>query len=396
VRLEQRPGGVCAVDGIVAGGVAAGLRKSGRPDVALVDAGRPVVAAGVQTRNQVAAAPVQVTARHLGDGRARAVLLNSGQANACTGPDGLATAEASASHAGSALGCEASDVLVCSTGVIGVQIDPALLLDGIDKVAGTLGRQGGGAAAQAILTTDTVAKESAYVVAEGQGQATVGGMAKGSGMIAPGMATMLCVVTTDALVDAATAQRLLRTAVSRTFDRISVDGCMSTNDAVLLLATGTASRPPSLDAVAEGLEAVCADLASAIVHDGEGTNHVAHLTVSGASCEADALAVARAIADSVLVRTALAGEDPNWGRILAAVGAGPVRIDPDRVAVSFGDVEVCRRGMVAPFAAADAAAVLAATDVDITVDLGLGGAQATVLFSDLTHEYVTINAEYTT
>lgn len=396
MSVEPISGGVCAVDGVLASGVAAGLRKGGRRDVALVDTGATVTAVGVQTRNQVRAAPVEVTAEHLADGRARAVLLNSGQANACTGAAGLAVARASAARVAATLGCEPSDVLVCSTGVIGVLIDEPVLLAGIDKAAASLSPDGGAAAAAAILTTDLVTKEHAVRVTQGDRSCTIGGMAKGSGMIAPGMATMLAVVTTDAALDAPTAQQMLVDAVDRTFNRISVDGCMSTNDAVLLLATGQAARPPSDDEVAKGIEAVCAALASAIVHDGEGAAHIAALTVSGAATEADALGVARAIADSVLVRTALAGEDPNWGRILAAAGAGPVRIDPDKISVAFGDVVVCRDGMVAPFDIAAASAALSGVDVDIAVELGLGSASATVWFSDLTHEYVTINAEYTT
>lgn len=396
MTLEPCEGGVSAVPGILAAGVSAGLRRSGRPDVALIDAGAPVVAVGVQTANQVRAAPVEVTARHLADGRARAVLLNSGQANACTGEPGLRTAEASAARTAAALGCAPGDVLVASTGVIGVPLDEERLFAGIAQAAAALDPAGGARAADAILTTDTVRKEAAVQVTDRQGRAAIGGMAKGSGMIAPGMATMLAVVVTDAPLDAGAAGRLLRAAVDRTFNRISVDGCMSTNDAVLLLATGTAASPPAEEAVAQGLEEVCARLASAIVHDGEGMSHVARLTVSGARTEAEALAVARSVADSVLVRTALAGEDPNWGRILAAMGAGPVRFDPAGVTVRFGAVEVCRGGMAIPFDERAAAAALAGTDVDLSVRLGEGAAEATVLFSDLTREYVTINADYTT
>lgn len=389
-------GGVCAVDGVRAAGISAGLKSSGKPDLALVAAGRPVPAAGVQTTNQVLAAPVTVTARHLSDGLARAVLCNSGSANVCTGPDGLALAEESARAAAAALGCAPTDVLLCSTGVIGVPLAAAPLLAGIPRVAALLSSGGHTAAARAIMTTDTVVKESAVRAADAGGACVVGGMAKGSGMIAPAMATMLCVLTTDAPLDGHELRQALETAVARSFDRISVDGCMSTNDAVLLLATGTAAQPPGIEAFTAGLTAVCADLAEQIVRDGEGASRLLRIHVHGARCEDDAVAVGRAVASSALVRTALAGGDPNWGRVLAAVGAGPARIDADRIAVAFGDVTVCRSGVVAPFDAAEAAAALRGHEVTCTIDLGLGDAHAAFLTCDLTQEYVRINAEYTT
>ena len=394
--ITARTGGVCAVSGIRAAGVTAGLKRSGRRDLALVEAGRPVTAAGVQTRNQVQAAPVTVTARHLEAGYAQAVLLNSGSANACTGPDGLRLAERSAASTAEALGCRPEEVLLASTGVIGVAIPRQPLLDGIPMVVAELGDRGGSDAAEAIRTTDTFAKEAGVDVADESGRCAVGGMAKGSGMIAPGMATMLCVVTTDASLSAEEAQEILSTAVARTFDRITVDGCMSTNDAVLLLATGDAAGPPDPAAVADGITAVCGDLAEQIVRDGEGASRFVRLTVSGAADEASAATVARAVADSVLVRTAIAGGDPNWGRILGAVGASGVPIDPDRIAVAFGDVTVCRHGVSAPFDLVAASAALSGPDVDLRVDLGGGTHTATVLTCDLTHDYVTINAEYTT
>lgn len=389
---ERLRGGVCVTPGVTAAGIAAGLKPSGAPDLALVDAGQVVAAAGVQTSNQVLAHPVRVTARHLEDGRARAVLLNAGNANVCTGPDGRAVAEDSAAGTAHALGCAPGDVLLCSTGVIGVPLAPQPLLGAIPAVAAARSPDGGTRAARAIMTTDTVPKEAAVRVPDGG--CVIGGMAKGSGMIAPGFATMLCVLTTDAALPASEYQPLLRDVADRTFGRITVDGCQSTNDAVLLLSTGTVPVTP--ERFARGLTAVCAELAEAIVRDGEGATRVLHVTATGARTEADALGVARAIASSALVKTAVAGGDPNWGRVLAAMGAGPVLFDPERVDVSYGAVTVCRGGVVAAFDPAEAAAGLAGPDVELTVDLGLGMAEATVLTCDLTQEYVTINAEYTT
>ncbi|MGH8900278.1 MAG: bifunctional glutamate N-acetyltransferase/amino-acid acetyltransferase ArgJ [Egibacteraceae bacterium] len=396
LELQPKPGGVCAVPGIRAAGIVAGLKPSGRPDLALVAADHTVAATAVQTRNQVKAAPVQVTARHVANGRARAVLLNSGSANVCTGPAGLALAEESAALVAAELGCEITDVLVCSTGVMGVPIPREPLVTGIPRVAAALSPQGGGDAATAIMTTDTVPKQAALEVREADGACHIGGITKGSGMIAPEMATVLSVITTDAPVSGPVMKAVLREAVDRTFNRISVDGCMSTNDAVILLATGRAARPPSLAAFTEGLGAVCADLAEQLVRDGEGATKVLHITITGARTEPDAVGIGKAIAGSALVKTALAGGDPNWGRILAAMGAGPVEFDTDRVTVAFGGVMVCRFGIAASFDRGQAAAALAGPDVCLSVDLGVGEAEATFLTCDLTCDYVRINAEYTT
>jgi glutamate N-acetyltransferase / amino-acid N-acetyltransferase len=397
LELEPKPGGVCAVPGIQAAGIAAGLKPSGRLDLALVAADHTVAAAAVQTHNRVKAAPVQVTARHVANGRARAVLLNSGSANVCSGPAGLALAEESAALVAAELGCEVTDVLVCSTGVIGVPIPRAPFVAGIPRVASALSPQGGTDAAMAIMTTDTVSKQAAVEIREStDASCRIGGMAKGSGMIAPELATLLAVITTDAPLSGPVMKAALREAVDRTFNRISVDGCMSTNDAVVLLATGKAPRSPSLAAFTEGLEAVCADLAEQLVRDGEGATKVLHIRVTGARTESDAVGIGRAIASSTLVKTALAGGDPNWGRILAAMGASPVEFDPDRVAVAFGGVTVCRFGIAASFDRGQVAATLAGPDVRLTVDLGMGEAETTFLTCDLTYDYVRINAQYTT
>lgn len=394
--LVALPGGVTATPGITAAGLAAGLKPSGALDMALVAAETTVAAAAVQTRNQVKAAPVEVTSRHVANGRARAVLLNAGSANVCTGPDGLSLAAESAHVTAGALGCDSADVLVCSTGVIGVAIPADPFLGTIPKLAQELSPDGGHTAARAIMTTDTHPKDTALRVADGTGSCVIGGMVKGSGMIAPEMATMLCVLTTDAPISGPVLRSTLKNVVARTFGRISVDDCMSTNDAVIVLATGAAAAPPSLAAFTEGLTAVCARLAEDVVRDGEGAKKVVAIRVTGARSEDDAVGVGRAVARSALVRTAIAGEDPNWGRVLAAMGAGGVTFEPERVAVTFGGVTVCRFGVAAAFDRGQAAAALRGRDVTLTIDLGLGRHEATFLTCDLTHDYITINAEYTT
>lgn len=411
VRVSAVEGGVCAVDGIRAAGIPAGLKPSDKPDLALVAADAPASAWAVQTTNAVPAAPVQLTRRHLDatGGRARAVLANAGSANACTGPEGMATAEASAERAASALGCDPTEILVCSTGVIGQPIPREPFLDGIPRVAGALqaSPQAATDAAAAIGTTDTTVKQTAVRASDAHGSCTVGGLAKGSGMIAPELATMLAVVVTDAEVAAPVLRSLLADVCDRTFGRISVDECLSTNDAVAALATGTAAASPSMAALTRGFEVVCADLAEQVVRDGEGATRLLRVHVTGAATDGDAVAVARKVAASDLVKTAVAGGDPNWGRVVAAVGAagahggpggtgGGAYVDPQRLQVRFGDVTLCRFGVVTAFDPDLAAAQLAGSEVACHVDLGVGGGAATVTTCDLTHGYISINAEYTT
>lgn len=398
--FDQLDGGICAVTGVRAGGVAAGLKPSGSLDVAVVDAGRVVDVAVLQTTNQVRAAPVEVTARHAADGRARAVVLNAGNANACTGPGGETVAVDTAQHAADLLGCDATDVLVCSTGVIGRPLlpDRDRLLDGVGAAiaAADTTPESADAAARAIMTTDTVAKAHALRATDDAGSCVVAGFAKGSGMIAPEMATMLCVVATDAPVPARILHPLVRQAVRDTFERISVDGCRSTNDAVIVLATGSAERAPSISTFSQGLTAVLGELATDIVRDGEGASRLVRLHVTGAASTDAAVGLGHAIADSVLVRTAIAGGDPNWGRMLAAMGASTVPFSPGKVHIRVGPVTVCRFGTGASFDRGQAEVVLSRPEIDITVELGLGSADATVLTCDLTHDYIAINAEYTT
>ncbi len=401
--LTEVSGGVTAAEGFRAAGIAAGLKPSGRPDLALVVSESAAAAAVTLTTNRFRAAPCEVTARNAADGSARAVVVNSGNANACTGERGERDAEAMAQATADALGTAAGEVLVCSTGIIGVPLDTDPVIAGIAAAAGDLSPDGGPRAAQAIVTTDSAPKEVAVRVEDTDGSCTVGGMAKGAGMIEPAMATMIAVITTDAPLQSTVLRSLLRRAVARTFNRISVDACGSTNDTVIALANGRASTPPRLESIGAALETVCGDLARAIVADGEGTTKVAEVRVTGARREEDAVTLARAICSSVLFRAALHGADPNWGRILAAMGATDVELEPARVSVSIAPagrgqdaVAVCRFGVATAFDRGQAAAALAKPQVEFVVDVGLGDAEASMLTADLTPEYVAENAYYTT
>ena len=373
---------VTAAQGFRAAGVAAGLKSTGKPDVALVvNDGPEHVAAGVFTSNRVVAAPVVWSRQALADGVAHAVILNSGGANACTGPEGFLDTHVTAERTGEALGVSAGDVVVCSTGLIGVRLPMDKLLPGVES------------AAAAIMTTDTVPKTA---VAEGEGW-VVGGMAKGAGMLAPGLATMLCVLTTDAVVTAGDADAALRAATGRTFDRVDSDGCMSTNDSVVLLSSGASGVRADQDALAAALTEVCASLARQLVADAEGASHDIAVHVVGASDETAAVAVARAVTRSNLFKAAVFGNDPNWGRVLSAVGTVPPEVAPyDALTldVSINGVQVCRAAGVGQ----DRALVDMSADraVRVDVDLHAGDASATVWTNDLTHDYVHENSAYST
>jgi glutamate N-acetyltransferase/amino-acid N-acetyltransferase len=381
---------VTAARGFTAAAATAGLKRSGKPDLALVSAERAVPAAGVFTTNTVAAAPVRQSRDVLANGALRAVVLNSGGANACTGPAGLADAYAMAATTAQTLGCGENEVAVASTGLIGVRLDMERVLPGIAKAAANLGPDGS-AAADAIRTTDTVAKQA---VAAMHG-VTAGGMAKGAGMLAPALATMLAVITTDAVADAATLDRALRVATSRTFDRADTDGCMSTNDSVYVLASGASGVTLAEADLTALLTEVCADLATQLVDDAEGASKRIAVTVSGACSEAEALDAARAIARSALLKCAVHGEDPNWGRVLAALGTSRATFDPDAVAVEINGVEVCRDGMACGDLD-EARSAMATREVAIDVTLDAGHAGATVLTTDLTAAYVHENSAYST
>ena len=381
--------------GFRASGVAAGLKDGGRSDVALVvNDGPDFTVAGVFTGHRVKAAPVLWSQQVLRGGIVRAVVLNSGGANACTGPAGFQDTHATAEHTAAALSGRASrfpvgagDVAVCSTGLIGERLPLKKLLSGVDAAARGLARDGGAAAAQAIMTTDTVPKTALH---SGQGF-TVGGMAKGAGMLAPGLATMLVVLTTDAVADASTLDTVLRDACRVTFDRLDSDGCMSTNDTVLLMASGASRIEPTPQELAEAVTAVCADLARQLVADAEGATKEVAIEVTGAASEADAVEVGRAIARNNLVKTAFFGNDPNWGRILAAIGTTGAQFEPDEVDVAINGVWICRNGA----AGEDRSKVdLSARAVAVTVRLNAGDAAATVLTNDLSMGYVHENSAY--
>jgi len=387
--------------GFRASGVTAGLKASGRPDIALVvNMGPSQAAAAVFTRNRFTAAPVLWSKQVLADGEIRAVILNSGGANACTGPAGFADTHRTAEHMAQALSAPgvltpagidvgAGEIAVCSTGLIGERLPMAPLLRGADLAVAALSETGGDDAAVAIMTTDTVPKMAAR---DGRGY-TVGGMAKGAGMLAPALATMLVVITTDAELESAEAQHALGQSTSRTFDRIDSDGCMSTNDTVLLMASGASGCRPDLQEFTSTLTQVCADLARQLIADAEGASKEIAITVEEAVSEADAVEAGRAIARSNLLKCAIHGEDPNWGRVLAALGTTSAAFDPADVDVAMNGVWVCRQGGVGD----DRAGVdLSPRQVDITVRLGAGTARATILANDLTASYVHENSAYST
>ena len=382
---------VTAPLGFRAAGVAAGLKRSGRPDVALVvNDGPDHVAAAVFTSNRVVAAPVVWSRQAVADGVAHAVVLNSGGANACTGPEGFLDAHRTAEQVGATLGVSAGDVLVCSTGLIGDRLRMDLLLPGVVAATTALAAGGGAAAAQAIMTTDSVPKT---VHIEGAGW-SVGGMAKGAGMLAPGLATMLCVLTTDAVVTAEDADAALRTATATTFDRIDSDGCMSTNDTVILLASGASGVQVSRAALTSAVTEASAVLSRALIADAEGASHDVAVMVVGADSEQAAVAVARAVTRSNLFKAAIFGNDPNWGRIVSAIGTVPVELagfEADQLDVTVNGVQVCKGGG----AYQDRALVdMSAREVHVLIDLHAGDESATVWTNDLTHEYVHENSAY--
>ena len=391
-----RTQGVTAPSGFRATGISAGIKVSGRPDLALVfNEGPDHGAAAVFTRNKVKAAPVLWTQQVMTTGRLRAVILNSGGANACTGPGGFQDTHATAEAVAGALSewgtdTGAIEVAVCSTGLIGDRLPMDKVLVGVKDIVAELagGLTGGTEAAEAIMTTDTVPKQ---VALHHDGDWTVGGMAKGAGMMAPSLATMLCVITTDAVADAGALNRALRNATARTFDRLDIDGSCSTNDTVLLMASGASEIEPSQSELDDALLAVCNDLCAQLQADAEGVTKRIAITVTGAASEDDAVVAARVIARDSLVKTALFGSDPNWGRVLAAVGMAPVELNPDRIGVSFNGAPVCIDGTGAP-GARDVD--LSGAEITVVVALGVGTGEATIRTTDLSHAYVEENSAY--
>jgi glutamate N-acetyltransferase/amino-acid N-acetyltransferase len=381
--------------------VHAGLKKPGLLDLALVVSEREAAAAGVFTRNRVVAAPVLLDRAHLRGGRGRAILVNSGGANACTGARGLADAREMARLVAAALGLDPRTVYVGSTGVIGRFLPMPRIRRAIPLLVGGLSRRGGRRAAQAIMTTDRRPKEVAVRARIGGRTVTIGGMAKGSGMIHPDMATMLAYLTTDAAIEPRTLQRVLSAAVDRSFNRISVDGDTSTNDTVLCLANGAAGNTllrngsPGLARFRHLMEEACRSLAMQICRDGEGVTKVVEIAVTGARTAADARRIARTVGTSCLVKTALFGEDANWGRIMAAVGRAGVRIVPDRITLAFGGIPIFRGGRSLGRAVERKLdAVVRRREFTISIGLGQGAAAASLWTTDLSYDYVRINASY--
>ena len=377
---------VTGPNGFVAGGLACGIKADNVADLALVDAGSPVPTAAVFTKNLAAAPPVTLSRRHVADGRIRAVVLSSGCANAATGEEGMRAAQTTAEIVAARLGCQPEDVIVCSTGPIGGVVPVDRIATGLEKLE--LAPDGGTRAAQAILTTDSHAKEE---LLEGDGF-LVGGMAKGAGMIRPDMATMLAVITTDAVVEPGVLDRCLRQAVDRSFNALNIDGCESTNDTVILMASGASGTAPDPDSLASAVESVCRGLAHQMAADAEGASKVVTIELEGAGDDSDALHLARAVADSALVRSSFYGADPNWGRVVAALGAARVPFQPMSVSVAYGGVEVARGGVDAG-ADQDAVAEKLEGDFTVSVRVGSGPGRCSLLTTDLTPDYVRFNGE---
>ncbi len=394
------PGGVTAPKGFRAAAVSAGIKKRDQPDLVLLVSDVEASVAGVMTTNRIKAAPLLLDQPRIKRGRGRAVVINSGCANACTGAEGLEDAKEMVAEAARVLNVDDRDVLVASTGVIGARLPMDRVKGGIQRAAAQLSGSGGPQAAAAILTTDTMPKEIAIREASGRIAITVGGMAKGSGMIHPQMATMLAFITTDAAVPPRTLQSLLKRIVASTFNTIDVDGETSPNDLVVCFANGQAKNPPitsgpSLSKFEGLLHQVCERLALMIVRDGEGANKLVTLRVTGAGNAAAAKRVLLAVARSPLVKTAWHGEDANWGRTICAIGNAGVPVRLDRIALHVGPVAVVRRGVgLGPSAEAEAAVILKQSEFSVTVDLGQGKGEAMIRTCDLSQEYVRINASY--
>ncbi|HPT88053.1 MAG TPA: bifunctional glutamate N-acetyltransferase/amino-acid acetyltransferase ArgJ [Bacillota bacterium] len=400
--MKYIDGGVCAAKGFMAGGVACGIKKTGKLDLALVYSEVPAQAAAVFTTNRVKAAPVQLSMKHIQSGLAQAIIANSGNANACVGPQGDATALAMCQAAAEYLKVPVESVLVASTGVIGVRLPVEKIQDTLKTTPGIVSKDGNLSAAQAIMTTDTFKKEAAVEIELGKTVVRIGGMAKGSGMIHPNMATMLGFVTTDAAIDLGLLQQALKRAADISFNRVTVDGDTSTNDCLFVLANGQAGNEkislegPEYEVFCAGLEAVCLELAKMLARDGEGATKLVEVRVEGAKSEAEAVQVGKAIATSSLVKTAIFGEDANWGRILAAAGYSGVAIQPELVDIYLGDLLVCSGGTGLVFDEEKAKAILSQKEITIVVKLGQGDTSATVWTCDLTYDYVKINGSYRT
>ncbi len=400
MKTTQHSGSITFAKGFLAQGVSCGIKKTDKSDLAIVYSESPATVAAVFTQNQVKAAPVLVTQKRMAQGTVRAVVINAGNANACTGKKGIEDAEKMTSLVGHHLGLPDKEVLVASTGVIGKFLPMDKVAKGIETAARSLSIDGGEEAARAILTTDTFVKEfSTTIILDGK-SVRIGGMAKGSGMIHPNMATLLGFITTDASIAPEALQKALKGAVDQSFHCISVDGDCSTNDMIIAMANGRAGNKPikmlSGDGIkfAEALVLVCQELARRVVLDGEGATKFITVKVEGAPDFSQARQVAMEISKSSLFKTAMFGMDANWGRIMAALGNSSVKIQPDKVDVSFGPLKVCRGGCAIEFSEAKALGLLKRKEVDVLVELHLGKADATVFTADLSYDYVKINASY--
>ncbi len=399
--MKTIEGGVTAPKGFKAAGVAAGIRKKDRRDCALIVSEVEAAVAGTFTRNVLKAPPVEWDEQVCRGGTARAVFINSGNANACTGEGGRQDVRQTAQWVADAVGCPIEQVAICSTGVIGVRLPMPAVALGVVEAAACLSTDGSSGAAAAIMTTDLVPKETALEIALSGGTVRLGAIAKGSGMIAPNMATMICVITTDAAIAPGLLHRCLDEAVDVSFNRICVDNDMSTSDTVLCFANGRSGVPVAAGTedyrvFAEAVTAICRDMAKRIVKDGEGATKFVEILVTGAPGDASAVTVARAIAQSQLCKTAFFGQDPNWGRIVCAAGYSGVSFNPDKIALWLNDVQLVKQGMPAAYEEADAAAVMQQPEFQIRIDLGAGDGEAFYWTSDLSHDYVRINADYRT
>jgi glutamate N-acetyltransferase/amino-acid N-acetyltransferase len=401
--FEWLEGGITAVPGILAGGVVAGIKPSGKKDLALIYSSTPARAAAVFTSNQVKGAPVLVSREHVRSGQAQAIVASSGCANVCTGEQGIKDAREMTRLVGELLRIPASHVLVAATGVIGVPLPMDKIRAALPRLAKSLSPQGGRAAAEAIMTTDTRPKEAALRVEIGGRPVTIGGIAKGVAMLEPHLATMFCFVATDAVVARGALGAVVRRAVDGSFNRTTVDSDQSTSDTVAVLANGLAENPPleagarGLRQLAGGVEAVMAKLARMLVADGEGATKLVTVAVRGAASRRDALIAARAVANSPLVKTAINGADPNWGRVMMALGKSSARVEQEKVSIAFGDERLVERGMQKEGVRLERVReIMGQSEYDITIDLGLGRGEDRVWTCDLSEEYVRLNAKYTT
>jgi glutamate N-acetyltransferase / amino-acid N-acetyltransferase len=401
--MQWIDGGITAVPGILAAGITAGIKPSGKKDIALVYSSAPARAAAIFTTNQVKGASVLVSQEHVRDGKAQAIVASSGCSNVCTGEQGVKDAREITKTVGELLRIKPNQVLIAATGVIGQPLPMDKIRPALPKLVKALSPQGGRSAAEAIMTTDTRLKEAALRVEVGGRPITIGGIAKGVGMLEPHLATMFCFLATDAMVAADALPRVLKRAADASINRITVDGDQSTSDTVAVLANGLAENAPlergsrGLREFAVGLDAIVARLAHMLVADGEGATKVVEVAVSGARTRREALLAARSVANSPLVKTAINGADPNWGRIMMALGKSAARVVQDKVSIRFGDELLVEKGMLKAGARVDTIrALMAGHEYPIAIDLGLGRGRDTVWTSDLSEEYVRINGKYTT